>query len=333
MSRVGRATLWTTGALLLIIVLGIFVMLEALEGHVGWLGEVALAPDGTFVREVRADGALWVVIYDDGLELSVPRAPRRIVSTLPGITEMVAHLGAADRLVAVSPWCDTPPSVEMLPEVTVQPFDAEGMLAARPDLVIADRRLHRRDLAVIRQRCPHVLLLESSRSVPHLVSSMRLLAQVLDTPQAVEAARAFGVRARELTERIQAARPTPPPRVLIVGQWDPLYVLGPGALMDDLLRICGCVNVAADLGLDASGTFNEELVISRRPDWILTPEAPIPDRLRERWRSVPAIRTDRLAPASTDDLARGGPRLLGALERLAAVLRGTAAPASLGVPR
>ena len=48
----------------------------------------------------------------------------------------------------------------------------------------------------------------------------------------------------------------------------PLYVLGPGSLLDDMMRECGGVNVACDLGR-ASGPFAEELVLARRPDWIL----------------------------------------------------------------
>ena len=331
MSRVARTTLLVVGGLLVIFVIAILAMLDTLDRRIrpACLDTVAEAPDGAFdvpgLERLRAT-------HPDPSAL-------RIASALPGITEMVAHLGAADRLVAISPWCDVPDGAPEPRRVSVQPFDAEGFLAARPNLVIIDRRLHLRDLAEIRRRVPDVLMLETSRSLPHLVRSMEVLAEVLapagegtpppDGPRA--RARAFRARYEALVAAIDPVWDDGPPRVLVLGGWDPLYAMGPGSMLDDMLRICGATNVACDLGTDASGPFSEELVVARRPAWILTTtSAPMPERLRSRWQHVPAIRDGRIAPAHVDDVVRGGPRILDALERLHAVLRGTQPPAHLG---
>jgi iron complex transport system substrate-binding protein len=330
----GRATLWIIAAVLLVFTLAIWAMLAALQGqiHPPCLDQVAEAPDGAFAQlspEVGADGTRTVV-YADGLQMVVPESPQRLVSTLPGLTEMIAYLGAEDRLVAVTKWCDHPASVTALPRISVLPFDAEGLLQAKPDLVILDRRLHRRDLALIRRRVGLILPLETSRSLPHLVRSMHILAAVLGGETAKAQAAVFEARYTALLAAIDTDWPDGPPRVLAVAQWDPLIALGPGSLLDDLLRTCGCLNIACDLGTDASGPFNEELVLARGPTWFLTPKEPVPERLRERWKNVPAMKDGRMAPAWTDDLARGGPRILDALERLYAVLRGDWLPAHLG---
>ena len=42
----------------------------------------------------------------------------RVVSLLPGATEIVAALGSAGRIVPISHECDHPPSVRHLPRVT-----------------------------------------------------------------------------------------------------------------------------------------------------------------------------------------------------------------------
>jgi iron complex transport system substrate-binding protein len=329
-TRVGRATLWILGAFLVVTLLGVLLALSRLEEHAkrSCLDQgIAPEPQAGFVRQVVAGADARRIVYDDGTEVRVPLEPRRIVSSLPGITELICHLGGRERLVAVSPWCDHPPSVAGIRKVKVQPFDAEGILAAEPDLVVVDRRLHRQDLERIRLRCPAVLLLDTSRSLPHLAVSAQLLAAVLETPEAKRRADAFQDRLYGSAARIRAAAPETPPRVLVVAQWDPLYVLGRGSLIDDLLRVCGCVNVACDLEGDASGTFDEELVLARRPDWILTPREPMPDRIAQRWRNVPAVKQGRLTDGAADDLVRAGPRILDGLERLARVLRGAAGDA------
>ncbi|EQD48750.1 ABC transporter (substrate-binding protein), partial [mine drainage metagenome] len=59
--------------------------------------------------------------------------PHRIVSLLPGATEMVASLGLEDRLVGVSQACDFPPSVRTKPVVVRSRLETRGMDPAEVD--------------------------------------------------------------------------------------------------------------------------------------------------------------------------------------------------------
>lgn len=286
------------------------------------LRSVRHADQGRFATVIQQQSDSVLIEYEDELRLRVPRGPRKIVSTLPGITELVAYLGAVERLVAVSPHCDTPPRVARLPTISVQPLDIEALLEKRPDLIILDRRLHRPAIVEARRRVGNVLLLDTSRSLAHLRTSIDLLARVLDTTDAAERANEWQRSLQSLEIELTAQRVVPAPRVLVVAQWEPLYVMGPGSLLDDLVRACGCVNVACDLKSGASGPFSEELILERKPDWIFVPAGEMPDRLRTRWVNVPAVAQDRFLDASTDDVVRGGPRILEGLESIAAELLG-----------
>ena len=109
-----------------------------------------------------------------------------------------------------------------------------------------------------------------------------------------------------------------PPRVLLVGQWEPLFALGPGSLLDDVLATLGAVNVACDLSTDASGVFSDELALARKPDWILGPGDPMPQRLHSLLSTTPAVQEGRVLPVvGVDAFARGGPRILDATALLA----------------
>ncbi len=294
------------------------------------LGRPAPEPDGAYVRSAEVRGDVRLVVYADGREVRVPVNPRRVVSTLPGLTEIVASLGALDRLVAVSPHCDRPPEAAERPRISVMPLDRERLASLEPDLVLLDAVLNV-DAAPWGAGGPAFLLLES-RTLAHLEVTVELLAAVFGTEEARLGAARF--RAGLDLARIAAA-PEPEarsPTVLLLAWSDPLNVLGPGSLLDDMIRQCGAVNVACDLGR-ASGPFAEELVLARRPDWILALDGRPPERLLERWASVPAVAEGRVVSGRADDLLRAGPRTPAALVRLADVLHGRRPPAALETAR
>ena len=67
------------------------------------------------------------------------RPARRIVSLTPSLTEIVFALGAGERVVGVSDYCDYPPAAKTRPRVGtfLQP-SVEKILALRPDLILVD---------------------------------------------------------------------------------------------------------------------------------------------------------------------------------------------------
>jgi iron complex transport system substrate-binding protein len=284
-------------------------------------------PSGDYVSAVALEGGRARVLLADGTKVLVPSPPKRIVSTLPGITETVVALGGLPALVGRSTHCNWPPEVLSLPTVDVMPVNVEAIRALSPDLVLVDGTLNRASLALLRRHFDAVLPVESA-SIPHLLETFDLLGQVFGTAYSREHALSFRRRMDALERKLAAEAPPSAPRVLLLAQTDPLNVLGPGSILDDMLRACGCVNVACEVGR-ASGTFSDEKVLEQRPEWILLTGGPLPDVLRRRWAGLPAVAQGRVANARSDDLVRGGPRTIGALERLADVLRERLPPEEL----
>src|SRR5262249_54444823 len=67
-----------------------------------------------------------------------PRLPSRIVSLNPSATELLFAIGAGDRLVGRTRWCDWPPAAARIPSVGDGfPPSVEAVLARHPDLVVA----------------------------------------------------------------------------------------------------------------------------------------------------------------------------------------------------
>lgn len=280
------------------------------------LSAVAPAPDGAWVTAIRPNPAAGTLelILAEGRTLPVPAQPEALVSTLPGLTETLLYLGGGAHLVAATEHCDLPTALEDLPRVGVMPLAHEVLVGLGPDLVLVDGVLLPDAERALRRHGLAVLPLQS-RSVAHFRTTVAVLAAVLGTPEARERAALFE---RQLDRAVQAANPRPgqaPPRVLLVAQADPLFVLGPGSLLDDMVRICGGVNIACDLGR-ASGPFSEELVLARRPDVVLVLGGDLPPSVAARWSGLPASVGDRIVSLDEDLFLRAGPRTPEALEEL-----------------
>lgn len=81
----------------------------------------------------------WRSVRDDlDRVLALDAPPRRIVSLVPSVTELLCDLGAADRLVGVTRFCTEPPAVvSRLPRLGgTKTADCDQVVALHPDLVV-----------------------------------------------------------------------------------------------------------------------------------------------------------------------------------------------------
>jgi iron complex transport system substrate-binding protein len=87
-------------------------------------------------------GALQALTVTDDrqVQVTLERAPKRIVSLLPSLTETVCVLGACDRLVGVDRYSNWPQSVARLPHLGgLEDTQVEALVRLKPDLVLLAR--------------------------------------------------------------------------------------------------------------------------------------------------------------------------------------------------
>src|SRR5713226_7961248 len=80
-----------------------------------------------------------LTLYDQtGRQVNLAAAPRRIISLVPSVTEVMFAIGAQDSLAGVTDFCDYPAEARKKPSVggMLAP-SLETLVALKPDLVIA----------------------------------------------------------------------------------------------------------------------------------------------------------------------------------------------------
>jgi iron complex transport system substrate-binding protein len=263
-----------------------------------------------------ASSAQALELTDDrGVTVRLERAPQRIVSLLPSLTETVCALGECRRLVGVDRYSNHPESVRRLPQVGggLDP-SIEGVVALRPDVVLiassapAAQRLEALGLKV--------LALEP-RSLADVQRITGVLGQLLDVPQAQQLWQAMDAGLAE------AARTLPPgarsTRVYFEVGAGP-YAAGTTSFIGELLQRLGVQNIIGP-ELGPFPKINPEFVVRADPDVILIGERNAQGlRQRPGWAGIRALRESRVCvfgEAETDVLVRPGPRIAEAARLLA----------------
>jgi iron complex transport system substrate-binding protein len=262
-----------------------------------------------------------------GRRIEVPLHPRRIVSLAPSVTDSLFALGAQDRVVGVSDFCELPAGSAAIPRVggLLNP-SLETIRGLRPDLLIGttsgnDPSLERQAAAL---GIPLYTL--DTPDVGRVLSALRDLAAVLGDAS-IGGGPADSLQARLDTVRAAVSR-RPRPRVLFIVWGEPLVVPGGSSFLTDALARSGGESITADAPA-AWPSFDVESAIARRPEVILTTpqNRAYLDRVRRdpAWATVPAVREGRLIVVS-EAIERPGPRVVAGIEEVARALHPVAFP-------
>lgn len=249
--------------------------------------------------------------------------PQRIVSLAPSVTEIVFALGAGQRLVGVSSYCDYPEAAKRIQRVGtfLQP-DVERILAAHPDLVIAvPSPANRLPVESMMDLGLRVLVVKPDR-IADVYQAIASIAAALDERAAgerlVEHMRA---QVKKIAARVADA---PRRKVLMLVGRQPMIAAGADTYQSEIIGLAGGTNVAASLPGEWPA-LSLEFVIASAPEVIIdaamgSEESGEAER-RAYWKqftTIPAVKNDRVFGYGAYELLRPGPRLP---ETLAAVAR------------
>jgi len=283
----------------------------------------------------------------------------RICSLLPGATEVVATLGLADDLVAISHECDYPPEIRQKPVIIRSIVDPKQTSSPNIDRQVREalregQGLYRIDEALLRRLDPDLILTQSLCDVCAVTPTevKRVLAGLARRPQmisldatdlqgvfrdieAIGVATGRDAKARWLVEaltgrlaKVRALVEGETPRRVACIEWlDPLYCAG--HWVPEMVTLAGGADLLATAGAPST-QISWEQVRGAHPDVLVLMPCGFSidrtlselDRLTSRpgWNDVPAVQDGSVyAVEGPAYFNRSGPRLVDGVELLAAL--------------
>jgi len=221
-----------------------------------------------------------IVLLALAAPVSAEEPASRVVSLAPSITETVDQLGAADRLVAVTPFCQAPPQIRRLPG-GIQP-EAEAVLGLDPDLVLATSMTPATTREQLKNLGLRVELVDAG-SLDSIRAAREKLAALLQVAAPASPS---------------MVRPAPGKSAVLLFGADTGYSAGRGTHAHEILEEAGLRNVAADAG-GPWPQLGEEFLLAADPEIIVVADYGSADResilralrahaVRKHWKAVRA---------------------------------------------
>ena len=267
---------------------------------------------------------------------SAQTTPKRIVSLVPSMTEVLFAIGAGDEVVGVSSYDRFPPEVMSKPRVgaLIDP-DFERILSLKPDLVIV--YASQDDLIGRLRRVGIAMVVSKHAGLSDVAASIRELGARLGRSE--RASQVAGAIERDLAEIRTRVGGRPRPKTALIFGREPgtlraIYASAGVGFMHDMLMAAGGDDAFGDVKRE-NLQVTVEVLLARAPEVIIEvhpAEGWTPQRLLKEqavWSSLsslPAVKSKRVHLLADDRLWAPGPRVAEGARRLAELLH----PAAFG---
>ncbi|HYE86517.1 MAG TPA: helical backbone metal receptor [Vicinamibacterales bacterium] len=256
--------------------------------------------------------------------------PRRIISLVPAVTEMLFAIGAGPQVIAVSNYDIEPAEVRSLPTVgALLDPDTERIIAMKPDLVITYGSQNDLKQQLTTVRIPFFDYRHGG--LDHIMTTMRALGERTGHVQQAEHAAQSLQRAIDAVKTRVAGKRRP--KTLLVFGREPgglrnIYASAGRGFLHDMLLVAGGEDVLQDIDKE-SAQISTETILARAPEVIL--EFNAATRLNEAdlkkvvdpWMalsSVPAVKNRRVIVLTGPGMTVPGPRVAEGIEKMARAL-------------
>ncbi len=263
------------------------------------------------------------VIKDSlGESFYLKNPPEKIVSLSPAITEILYFIGAGERIVGVTRYCDFPEEAKKKEKIGgIIDVDIEKILKIKPDIVFATRGNPLEVIERIKTLGVKVFAIDTGEKIEEIFVAMRKIAFVTgNLDSSMKKINELEEKVKEIEKRARAK--SVKQRIFLKLGSKGLWTCGRRTFINDLILKAGFENIA-DFK-DGWFEINIETLINKNPDIIIILTKNKNDffSTKEFILSIPgisfinAVKNKRIYPLNVDLIERPGPRIVEGLDEI-----------------
>jgi len=274
---------------------------------------------------IALSGPTRQLVDDLGRTVTVPAKVTRVVSTAPSVTENVFAVGAGDRLVGVTTFCNYPEEAKTIAKVgdTLNP-NMETIVNLKPDVVLVSSASQLENFTKVLADNGIAVYVTNPVTLDDVFQSLLRLGELFDTRgQAESMVTNLSNRVSLLSHLVSFVEPRGERKVLtkvfVQISNEPLFTVGRDSFLTDIIKRAYGESVTKEV-LTAYPTLSKETASALNPDVIILSESSDNQQPNAAFRNSSAVRNGRVYKINADILSRPGPRLVDAMEQIARFL-------------
>jgi iron complex transport system substrate-binding protein len=270
-------------------------------------GRIDVASPAVETREVRDDL---------GRTVHVPVKIERAISLAPSLTEMIFAIGAGDRLVGVTTYCNYPAETAAIQKIgDTQTPNIEKIIALQPQVVFVSTASQLEAFTKTLEEQGIAVYVSNPKSLDEIFQALVRLGDLFGTKEkADELVSDLSRRANHL-KQVNSAEDNVS-RVFVQISNDPLFTIGRDSFLTEVLEYAGGSSVTKNVPT-AYPKLSKETASALDPDVIILSDSEDNKEPNAVFKNSAAVKTRRVYRINADIISRPGPRLVDAIEEIA----------------
>lgn len=252
------------------------------------------------------------VTDDLGRTVRVPEKIERAVSLAPNLTENIFAVGAGDKLVGVTTFCNYPPEAEKIQKVSdTQTPNLEAIIALKPQVIFVSTASQLENFTNTLEKQNIAVYITNPNNLYDVFKNLKTFGELFGTIETAEKL------VEELRKRVsdveEVIRTKPPVKVFVQIDKDSLYTIGKESFITDLINRAGGESVTKTVET-AYPKISKETALALNPDAIILSESPNNLEANEVFKNSNAVKNKKVFKVNADIISRPSPRIVDALE-------------------
>ena len=264
---------------------------------------------------VQTDAPTREVTDDLGRTIKIPQNIERAVSLAPNLTENIFAVGAGNKLVGVTSFCDYPAEAQKIAKIgdTINP-NMETIIALKPQIVFVSTASQIETFTKTLEQQNINVFVTNPNDFEGVLRNLKQLGEVLGTQANAEKLIAdLQNRVKAVAEKV---KDKPKTKVFVQISKEPLFTVGKDSFITEIIERAGGESVTKNVAT-AYPKLSKETALALNPGAIILSESPDNLEPNDVFVNSGAVKNNRVYRVNAAWLARPGPRIVDALEQIA----------------
>ncbi|NKQ39071.1 MAG: ABC transporter substrate-binding protein [Methanosarcinales archaeon] len=246
-------------------------------------------------------------------------SPERIVSLAPSNTEILFAIGAGDRMVGVTTFCDYPTDAKDIEKLGgFYPDAPEKIVNATPDIIFA--RPHNKEMIEGIGKT-NITIFIDEKNVEDIFENIKLIGtHIGNLPEAETLVNDMQSQLQIIENVVEGIPINQNPRILYITWHGPIFAAGPDSFIGNIINIVGGINVVEEGDWSVIGI---ESIVDMNPDVIIASNEMVQDGIitNPALSGIDAVANGKVFVMNDENIiSRPGPRIVDGIEDMHSII-------------